>query len=395
MLVLALTNLFGVPGGIPSFNKLLCRAARDWLAGRDRDPELVVLAMMDRGDARPDPDLLMPETWDGGWSGTAAGGVRWRYQALGGDRRRLVAHVLRLAPRRPRLCMGHVNLAPVGVLAGQLGQGFGAVAHGTEVWTRLPTVRRLALQRARRVACVSDDTARAVHEVQGVEAARCVRVINALDPVRFADILSRAPEGVPKAVPKAVPEAVPERPGAPVRVLSLTRLALGEPKGIDLMLRALVHLPGVSYRVAGDGDALPGLRAQAAALGVSERVEFLGRLSDAERAAELVACDVFALPSSGEGFGIVYLEAMAYGKPCVAARVGGAPEVVVDGETGLVVRPEPGVVGPGTELVGALRALAADGAMRRRLGQAGRERVLAHFCYPQFRERASRFFDGL
>lgn len=350
MLVLGLSNLFCAPGGIPAFNRLLVRSARAYAQACSLPLRVLVLA--DAADTAPEEGL------DAG-----------AYVPCGGSRRRFIGAVLALLWRRPLLCLGHVNLAPLGPLSPR---GFGVVAHGTEVWQPLPLLRRLALRQARAVACVSDHTARCVERVQGVRASRCVRVINSLPPERFpADQAAAACSG--------------ER----LRVLSVTRLYPGEPKGIDLMLEALAQLPQIDYVVAGEGAALPGLKLLARRLGVADRVWFLGRISDEERAAQFASCDVFALPSSGEGFGIAYLEAMAYGKPCVAARVGGAPEVVLDGETGLVVTPQ---VAP---LVTALRALRDDAGLRRRLGAAGRERLAAHFCYARFQERAFHFLARL
>ncbi len=361
MLLLALTNLFCAPGGIPAFNCLLVRAAAEYARAQRRELRVIV-----QGDAL----------------GTAAEGELEEhfpraYLPCGGDRRRLLSAVFKEWPRRPTLLLGHVNLAPVGLAFGGLmpGPGFGVVAHGTDVWTALPILRRLALRRATAVACVSDHTARCVHLVQGVDASRCVRVINALPEERFAPTPGR---------PLTAPT-----PREGTRLLSVTRLHPGEPKGIDLVLRALRGLPRSHYTVAGEGEALQGLRALAVELGVGHQVTFTGRVSDGERERLLRECDVFVLPSSGEGFGIVYLEAMACGKPCVAARVGGAPEVVLDGETGLVVPPAEG------PLLEGLRALLRDGSLRARMGEAGRRRVQEHFRYPHFRERAIRLFERL
>jgi glycosyltransferase involved in cell wall biosynthesis len=113
-----------------------------------------------------------------------------------------------------------------------------------------------------------------------------------------------------------------------------------------------------------------------------------GALSDAERDLAFFSCDVMALPSQSEGFGIAYLEAMAHGKPCLAARAGGAPEVVLHGETGLVVEPT-------VEAVRAALLQLCDAGLRQRLGAAGRARVASHFTYDSFRTRAFALFDRL
>jgi glycosyltransferase involved in cell wall biosynthesis len=81
-------------------------------------------------------------------------------------------------------------------------------------------------------------------------------------------------------------------------------------------------------RIVGGGDDLPRLEAIVNELGLGEAVHFTGIIEDEQLRREYQECDIFALPSRKEGFGLVYLEAMSYGKPCLAARAGGAPEVV-------------------------------------------------------------------
>lgn len=357
-MLLVLSSLWGAAGGIPAFNRLLLRAAAEFAAARGHFLKVIVLT--DAADAAPPP---------GGLAELAAAALRsgW-YLGCAGSRPRCVRAVLGEVSRRRWVVFGHVNLAPLGLLLPR----YGVIAHGTEVWTALPRLRRLALRRATAVGCVSQHTALAVQRVQGVAAGRCVRLINAL------------PGALPELPP--TPGQVAAGAARPVRVLSVTRLHPAEPKGIDLMLRALVALPEVEYTVVGTGDALPALQRLATELGVAARVRFTGALSDAQRDAELQRCDVFALPSRGEGFGIVYLEAMAHGKPCLAAQVGGAPEVVKDGETGLVVAPE---VAP---VRAALQHLLASAELRQRLGQAGRQRVVQCFSYARFRDQAGDLF---
>src|SRR5207245_5777728 len=142
---------------------------------------------------------------------------------------------------------------------------------------------------------------------------------------------------------------------------------LGRLKGVDVLLRAAATLPGLLVEVAGDGPERPGLEA------IDPSATFLGwqpRLDDL-----LARWDVFALPSREEAFGIAALEAMAAGRPVVATRVGGLPELIEDGLTGLLVPPDDPAA-----LAAALARLAADPALRARMGQAARERAAA--CFP-------------
>jgi glycosyltransferase involved in cell wall biosynthesis len=114
-------------------------------------------------------------------------------------------------------------------------------------------------------------------------------------------------------------------------------------------------------------------------------VKLWGQVSDAELRERYRRCSVFAMPSRGEGFGLVYLEAMAFAKPCLASLDDAAAEVVVAEETGLLVR-----YADREGLLYALSRLLESRALRQRLGQAGRERVLSHFTERHFGDRLWR-----
>jgi glycosyltransferase involved in cell wall biosynthesis len=105
----------------------------------------------------------------------------------------------------------------------------------------------------------------------------------------------------------------------------------------------------------------------------------MGELPDSELREQYRQCSLFAMPSRKEGFGIVFLEAMAYGKPVVAGAHGGTPSVVKDGETGLLVE--------NSDVRGIARAiirLLNDQGTREKFGKAGHDRLLNHFTFDQF-----------
>jgi glycosyltransferase involved in cell wall biosynthesis len=135
-------------------------------------------------------------------------------------------------------------------------------------------------------------------------------------------------------------------------------------KGHSVLLRALVALPGVSVLFAGDGPLRADLERLARELGVADRTRFLGDVADVP--ALLARADVFALTSFNEGSPLAILEAMAAGLPIVASRVGGTPEIVVDGETGLLVPPH-----DPASTANAIRRLVDDADLRERLGRRG------------------------
>lgn len=183
-------------------------------------------------------------------------------------------------------------------------------------------------------------------------------------------------------------KAAMERDGdAPVRLLAVGRLVAQ--KGVDVLLNALA-MPGLeraALDVVGDGDWRDRLEGQAAALGLTDRVRFLGWLDRAELAEIYRSVDVFVLPSRDEGMPNVVLEAMASGLPVAASRVAGAEDLVAEGETGFLVPPE-----DADALAAALRKLTDDADLRAVLGARGRARVEAEFTW---RAAATAYLDLL
>ena len=161
-------------------------------------------------------------------------------------------------------------------------------------------------------------------------------------------------------------------------------------KGVDVLIRAMVGTPG-RLVVAGEGPLLPELRQTAEALGLGERVRFLGAVSDADLVALYHACDVLALPSvtRAEAFGMVQIEAMACGKPVVSTNLpSGVPWVNQHMQSGLVV--EPGDVGA---LQSAIRALLSDHERREQLGRGAMRRVQAEFTARRMADRTIALYE--
>ncbi len=159
-------------------------------------------------------------------------------------------------------------------------------------------------------------------------------------------------------------------------------------KGHLVLLRALMQartrVSDLVLDIAGSGPLEPALRAYARELGLGDAVRFLGFVSPVQTAIEQSA--IIVVPSLGEGFGMVALEAMERGRPVIASAVGGLPELVADGETGLVVSP-----GDAEELAEAMVALAGDLSRAAVMGEAGRRRALESFA----QERSTKAIEAL
>jgi len=304
--LLVCPELFRAEGGIARIMRLYLKALCASAAPGDAIDCLVL-----NDGPEPDPRL-----------GCYAGPALATFTGCGGSRLRFAAQVIQLGRRADRAICGHLHLLPLVWLARGLGSDFeySLVAHGIEVWRPYSLAERRALLGATHIFCVSDYTRRQMLRFCGdLEIARLVVLPNTLDP-----FLEPAP-GMTRT----------SRPSGQPRLLAVSRLANSDAyKGIDTLIEALPlvrrYHPAAHLAIAGGGDDLPRLRALAAIQGVGDAVDFLGVLDDAALRAEYAACDVFALPSRREGFGLVFLEAMANGKACLGARAGGIPEVIDD-----------------------------------------------------------------
>lgn len=155
----------------------------------------------------------------------------------------------------------------------------------------------------------------------------------------------------------------------------------GHDKIIEALPEVLKAVPDAQWIVIGEGRIRPELEARAQRLGVSDAVQFLGAVDDAERDKWLATAHVFAMPArypkdeiGGEGFPVVYLEAAAWGLPAIAGNVGGPREAVLDNQTGLSVDPE-----NSAEVAQALIRLLADPVYAAKLGAQARSRVEQSF----------------
>lgn len=172
------------------------------------------------------------------------------------------------------------------------------------------------------------------------------------------------------------------------RSIVLTLARLDFQKGLETLIEAAALVPDVLFLIAGDGPERARLEAEAEALGVAERVRFLGRREDVPEL--LAACDVFVLPSLFEGLPVSVLEAMAAGRPVVATSVPGTAEAVADGETGILVSPSDPEL-----LARAIRQVTADPAMARRMGDAGRTRVRRLFSADEMGRKLDSLYQEL
>lgn len=304
------------------------------------------------------------------------GSLEFAVSGHAGSKAQFILAAMQAARRKPALVIAlHPHLAPLAwAMKARSGKLRSMVfAHGVEVWQPMGWPRGPALRRMDLAVGPSADTVQRLTSVQGVRAEKARRLAWGLDPDFEARLAARDHSLPP-----------PDFPRDGRVILSVGRWDTTEQyKGADTLIMALPRLlkarPDVSLVLVGDGNDRPRLEQLARDCGVTEHTYFLHGLTAEQLSVCYANCDVFALPSKGEGFGLVFLEAMAYSKPVVGGAHGGIPDVVEDGVTGLLV-PH----GDTDRLGHALESLLGHPDEARKMGERGRERVLREFSFERF-----------
>ena len=237
----------------------------------------------------------------------------------------LVLYILRSRPQH--LYCGHINLAPmVEAICKPFGIPFTVLTYGKEVWETLPTSKVKAFQRATRIWTISRYSRDRLCESNAVDAGK-------------VDFVSCSVDGRTFKPEEKEARLVEKYNLHHSRVLmTVARLWSGDRyKGVDVTIRALPEIaksfPTVKYLVLGRGDDQPRLAALAEELGMGDRVVFAGFVSDEDLVAHYNLADAYVMPSQ-EGFGIVYLEAMACGVPVLSGDADGSSDPLQDGTLG-------------------------------------------------------------
>ncbi len=230
---------------------------------------------------------------------------------------------------------GHINLLPIAWMASVwAGVPLVLIIHGIEAWAphKNTLVNRIVM-RIDACICISEVSRSRFRSWSGVAIDKCHILPNCIDLLQFSPSSKNAPLlSRHKLNNKTV-------------LMTLGRLVSADRhKGFDEVLevlpRLIERLPNVVYLIVGDGPDRDRLEHKASSLGVADRVVFTGLIPELEKVAYYSLADVFVMPSRGEGFGIVYLEAMACGIPTVASRLDGGREALRNGMLGILVDPD-------------------------------------------------------
>jgi phosphatidyl-myo-inositol dimannoside synthase len=349
MLLLA-TQVFSVNGGIPAYMQRLLEIFAEYT----RAPIYVTLSS---GSSERPPQRL----------------TTCRNVAASTKPGYVLASLTAALRTRPEITIaGHIGLAPVALLTKWLGltKRYVVILHGVEAWTRRAWDERLAAKAADSIIATTTYTATVFSAENSV-------------PCSKIQVIPLAVTGEPQL------SSIERGPTQCLRLLTVGRLASSERyKGVDDIMQAMAMLSGTSNEVeldvVGQGDDRERLTRLAESLGLQERVTFHGRVSDDRLNQLYAACDVFAMPSKGEGFGIVFLEAMRHGKPCIGGNHGGTPEVIDHGINGFLV-PH----GDAKALVDAITTMLESPQTRIEMGRQALQTFMAKYRFSHFRRNWS------
>jgi len=310
---------FDATGGIEKVNRTLLRALFDYYR-QQKNRILAASPYETKPDERYFPDVLFR-----GYRGR-----RWRF----------MLDMLWRNWKADTLLVGHLNLAPAVWLLRKRYPRMRVVvmAHGIEVWSPLRGFKLQLLKQADRIIAVSQFTAEKLISVQGLKPKKITVLPNCLDPfLKFPETFSR---------PGYLLKRYRLQPEQPV-LLTISRLNAREGyKGYDKVLACLPELlvdyPDLCYILAGKSDETERRRLTKIIrdLGLESSVHLPGFLPDEELSDHYLLADVFVMPSKKEGFGLVFIEALAHGVPVVAGNADGSAEALQNGRLGLLIDPD-------------------------------------------------------
>lgn len=317
--LLAYLDVFASTGGIEKFNRALSKAT-DELSGEDGFDYMVYSLM----DSEPDPRYLDPN----------------RFKGFKGNKLLFAAYVVLGGVKSSLVVLGHINLAGLGWVIRFLKAGVDLVviAHGIDVWGRLGIFKRWALKRADTVLSVSEFTKNILISKGRAEPENITIFPNTIDPLYpFPDIGEK---------PHGLMDELGIKNGQKA-ILTVARLSSAEGyKGYDKVIEAMpgvvAEFPGAKYIIVGRGEdvELERVRKLIVSTEMEQNVLLAGFVGEDRLLDFYGLADVFVLPSRGEGFGIVFLEALACGKPVVAGNRDASREALQGGSLGVLVDPD-------------------------------------------------------
>ena len=335
--LLLVSQIYG-NGGIPRFNRNLINALNE------SDCELIVLSMQD--------SVSSTES----------------IHCAGGNKIKFICKYVQLSVniRPTKVIIGLLNFAPISILKTFIRFKVVVILHGVEGWYKrkklIPFYRFVD-----RFWAVSDYTKFKFSISNNIQKKRISRIFNTLQEDWCLDDAAISYGKY---------------------FLSVTRLDVCEGyKGVDLTILAVAKLGdwlrkrGWKYKIVAKGTALEWHKKLAVEQGVSDIVEFMENVDDVFLKTLYQDCSFFILPSTGEGFGIVFLEAMVHSKPCIGCKNCGTEDVIEHGKTGFLIDQDI------HQIESTILELIGDDELLRKIGKSGRERFFERFSFVEFKKK--------
>lgn len=346
-----IADLFGPPGGIARYAQMVCKSLLN--AG------YVVVAVVLADELK----TAVPAPFTN---------QAFNYYPCGGSRLAFAKECIKIIiHEKPALILvGHVNFSPLGYGLAQLsGAKWGTFIYGIDVWQPLPWHRRLAAQQSDQLIAISKFTAQQAAQHNDLNKNGEIQILhNCLAPSFETELTATATST------------------SDLALLTVARTTLAEQyKGHDYVIQAMPILqkrfPQLIYHIVGDGDWQPALKDLANELGVGDKVLFHGRVSDEALLQHYLDATLFVMPSRCEGFGFVFIEAMAHGIPAIGGDLDATPEVIIDGQTGYVVDPT-----SIDDIVAAISYLLENPNVREQMGRNAQQHVQDSFSFDCFQQ---------
>lgn len=308
---------------------------------------------------------------------------RQKFSAFHGNRWLFVIQNLISSFKKQEIILGHVNLAIIGVILKfiQPSIKLTVICHGIEVFEPLTGLKKKLLQKADRVLAVSNYTKEQLIHIQNVDAEKIHVFPNTLDPYFQLPALFHKPVYLQERYGIHKDQSI---------LFTLTRLNSEEGyKGYDKVIRCLPELKTkghqFKYIIGGKADAKEQAAVESliASLGLQQHVTLAGYIADEEVTDHYLLADVFVMPSKGEGFGIVYLEAMACGVPVIAGNKDGSTEALQFGKLGTLINPD-----SEEEITTAIQMV----LQQNRKPQLLQQQMLSYFSFDHYQQRISTIF---
>ncbi len=317
-----ISDAFGSNGGIAKFN-------RDLLTAANASPTVSSVIAITRVQPKPARDLPLKLNYD-------THGIGRDFYCISGKLNyiREVMQVLRDVRKIDLVICGLISMLPIAFLAARIKRApLWCIIHGIDAWQphRSPLVNWM-IRHTDGVIAVSKYTKQRFVAWSGVKANEVILLPNCYDPLRYG------------TGPK--PKHLIDRYGLQGKTVLMTLgrlVGFDRYKGFDEVMESLPELarkiPNIVYLIVGNGDDKQRLQHKAERLGIADRVVFAGYIPEQEKADHYRLADAYVMPGRGEGFGIVYLEAMACGIPTVASKLDGSRDALRNGALGILVDP--------------------------------------------------------